>query len=176
MNTITMHAGRAMAVAALAMMVMIAPAHAQFEETDEAESVMYLNDLTGQGITVHIEPLGKASPGMSHADAMLIVVDNAFLQEVMPGFLVLLGEELDDKALDVIGADAGKLFAVVNTNFDSSLEPALVLVLIDGDTLIMIGYLGYDEDADMVEAVLFAEDVIKDGVEADPPKGFVAID
>ncbi len=176
MNTMTKISGRAMAVAMLVMMAMVAPAHAQFEEADNAEAVMYLNDRTEQGITVVIEPLGTPSPAISHADAMLIVVDNAFLQEVMPGFLVLASEELDDEALDVIGADAGKLFAVVDTDFDSSLEPALVLVLIDGDNLIMIGYLGYDEDADMVEAVLFAESVVKDGVEADPPKGFVEID
>ncbi|MDQ3541089.1 MAG: hypothetical protein M3440_10405 [Chloroflexota bacterium] len=175
MNMMTTNAGRAMVVALMAVMVMVAPAQAQFEGagTDDAESVAYLNSRAEQGITVNIEPLGKPSPGLSHGDAMLMVVDAAFLEESMDGYVVLESDELDDEQLKTMGADAGKLFAIID---EESLEPALVLVLVSDDDLIMIGYLGFGEGDDMMGAVMFAQDVVKDGVEADPPAGFVEVD
>lgn len=175
MNMMTMNAGRAMVVALMAMMAMVAPAHAQFEGagTDDAEAVVYANDLTGQGLAVHVEPLGKASPAMSHGDAMLFLFDDAFFEENMDGYVVLESDELDDEQLETMGADAGKLFAVLDA---ASLEPALVLVLVADEDLIMIGYLGFGEGDDMMGAVAFAQDVVDDGVDADPPAGFVEID
>jgi hypothetical protein len=173
MNTMTKIAGRAMAVAMLVMLAMVAPAHAQFEDTDNAEAVMYLNDRTEQGITVVIEPLGKPSPEISHGDAMLLVIDDEFLEAFMDGYLVLDSEEFDDEAVETIGAGAGKLFAVID---EETLASALVLVLVVDDDLIMIGYLGFSGSEDMLDAVAFAQDVAEDGIEADPPKGFVEID
>ena len=167
---------RILMVAAMALMslLVVTPAMAQFEGAKESsEQVIYFNESKQQGIVVQITHLDEAAPGMSYADMAPVIFDDAFVEENMVGFTVVQSGELDDEQLNTMGVDAGKLFEVVDQD---TMQEALMLVMVDDNDLIMLAYIGLRSDTDFEVAVQFGIDVVDDGIDVDPPAGFVEID
>lgn len=152
------------AVVMAAVMVMLAamPASAQFGD-ESSELRMYMNARTQQGIIVTILEDLEMDPAL-----MMSMIDEQFVEENMSGFMVLASETMTPEALRGVGADAGKMFGIVDDEFNE----AIVIVLADDGDLILLAFIGFESDRDFDVAALFSRDVVREGIDARPPSGF----
>lgn len=152
------------AVVMAAVMVMLAamPASAQFGD-ESSELRMYMNARTQQGIIVTILEDLEMDPAL-----MMSMIDEQFVEENMSGFMVLASETMTPEALRGVGADAGKMFGIVDAEFNE----AIVIVLADDGDLILLAFIGFESDRDFDVAALFSRDVVREGIDARPPSGF----
>lgn len=152
------------AVVMAAVMVMLAamPASAQFGD-EASELRMYMNARTQQGIIVTILEDLEMDPAL-----MMSMIDEQFVEENMSGFMVLASETMTPEALRGVGADAGKMFGIVDDEFNE----AIVIVLADDGDLILLAFIGFESDRDFDVAALFSRDVVREGIDARPPSGF----